>query len=37
MVGALSLASVAGRLEAGELQDALVKGAEQLLEAGLEG
>ena len=34
VVGALSLASVAGRLEAGELQDALAKGAEQLLEAG---
>jgi hypothetical protein len=37
VVGALSLASVAARLEEGELQDALAKGAEQLLEAGLEG
>jgi hypothetical protein len=35
VVGALSLASVASRLEEGELQDALAKGAEQLLEAGL--
>ena len=35
VVGALSLASVASRLEEGELQDALVKGAEQLLEVGL--
>jgi hypothetical protein len=37
VVGALSLASVASRLGEGELQDALAKGAEQLLEAGLEG
>jgi hypothetical protein len=36
VVGALSLASVAARLEEGELQDALARGAEQLLEAGLE-
>jgi hypothetical protein len=35
VVGALSLASVASRLEEGELQDALAKGAEQLLEVGL--
>jgi hypothetical protein len=37
VVGALTLASVASRLGEGELQDALAKGAEQLLEAGLEG
>jgi hypothetical protein len=35
VVGALTLASVASRLDEGELQDALAKGAEQLLEAGL--
>jgi hypothetical protein len=35
VVGALSLASVASRLEEGEARDALSKGAEQLLEAGL--
>jgi hypothetical protein len=35
VVGALALASVASRLEAGEAYDALSKGAEQLLEAGL--
>ncbi len=35
VVGALSLASVASRLEDGDARDALAKGAEQLLEAGL--
>ena len=35
VVGALSLASVASRLEDGDLRDALGKGAEQLLDAGL--
>ncbi len=35
VVGALTLASVASRLEEGELQDVLARGAEQLLEAGL--
>jgi len=35
VVGALSLASVASRLEDGDARDALSKGAEQLLEAGL--
>jgi len=34
-LGALSLASVASRLEDGDARDALSKGAEQLLEAGL--
>jgi hypothetical protein len=37
VVGALSLASVASRLEEGEARDALTKAAEQLLDAGLEG
>jgi hypothetical protein len=36
VVGALTLASVASRLGEGELQDALAKGAEQLLDVGLE-
>jgi hypothetical protein len=35
VVGALSLASVASRMGEGEARDALAKGAEQLLEAGL--
>jgi hypothetical protein len=35
VVGALALASVASRLEAGDARDALDKGAEQLLDAGL--
>ena len=35
VVGALTLASVASRLEDGEARDALAKGAEQLLDAGL--
>ena len=35
VVGALSLASVASRLGEGDVRDALAKGAEQLLEAGL--
>jgi hypothetical protein len=35
VVGALSLASVASRLQEGEARDALSKGAEQLLDAGL--
>jgi hypothetical protein len=37
VVGALSLASVASRLQDGPARDALAKGAEQLLDAGLEG
>jgi hypothetical protein len=36
VVGALSLASMASRLEDGPARDALAKGAEQLLDAGLE-
>ena len=36
VVGALALASVASRLADGEAQDALSKGADRLLEAGLE-
>jgi hypothetical protein len=35
VVGALALASVASRMEAGDARDALGKGAEQLLDAGL--
>ena len=35
VVGALALAQVASRLQEGEARDALAKGAEQLLEAGL--
>lgn len=35
VVGALTLASIASRLAEGEARDALAKGAEQLLEAGL--
>ena len=37
VVGALSLASVAARLDDGPARDALAKGAEQLLEVGLQG
>ena len=37
VVGALSLASVAARLEDGPARDALAKGAEQLLDVGLGG
>ena len=37
VVGALSLASVASRLQDGPARDALAKGAEQLLDAGLGG
>ena len=37
VVGALTLASVASRLGEGEALDALAKGAEQLLDAGLAG
>jgi hypothetical protein len=37
VVGALTLASVASRLEDGPTRDALAKGAEQLLDVGLEG
>ena len=37
VVGALSLASVASRLEDGPARDALAKGAEQLLDVGLGG
>ena len=35
VVGALALAQVASRLQEGDARDALAKGAEQLLEAGL--
>ena len=36
VVGALTLAQVASRMEEGPARDALAKGAEQLLDAGLE-
>jgi hypothetical protein len=37
VVGALSLASVAARLSAGEAREALTRGAEKLLQSGLSG